>query len=112
MQKLSSIQDQLNQVDKKRVRSLIEKLLKLSNNSEGAYSQFVPLKDPLQNLMKDYKYIDSELNKGISEAKDNYKWISSLERFLDVLEHGSPKNVRDILPLLMNSIKMIYTIAK
>lgn len=57
--------------------------------------------------MKDYKYIDSELNKGISEAKDNYKWISSLERFLDVLEHGTPRQVRDILPLLMNSIKMI-----
>lgn len=71
MQKLSSIQDQLNQSDKKMIRDLIGKLYVMSGNSQSVYSQFSELKPTLQNLMNEYKTIDSDLNKGISEAKDN-----------------------------------------
>jgi len=55
MQKLSSIQDQLNQTDKKRVRTLIERILKFACQSEQVFAVFSPHKDVLQSLVKDYK---------------------------------------------------------
>ena len=40
------------------------------------------------------------------------KYLFTLEKFLEPLYKGSPSSVIDTLPPLMNSIKMIHTIAR
>jgi dynein heavy chain len=46
------------------------------------------------------------------QAKDNARYLFTLEKFIDVLYTGKPPNIIDTLPALMNSIKMIHSIAR
>lgn len=48
----------------------------------------------------------------MNEAKDNVKYLQTLERFIEPLYHGTPETIKETLPALMNSIKMIHTIAR
>jgi dynein heavy chain, axonemal len=48
----------------------------------------------------------------LNEAKDNVKYLQTLEKFIEPLESGNPETIKEILPALMNSIKMIHTIAR
>ncbi len=47
-----------------------------------------------------------------NEAKDNVKFLYTLERFIEPLYSGTATTIIDTLPALMNSIKMIHTIAR
>jgi dynein heavy chain len=40
------------------------------------------------------------------------KYLSTLEKFIEPLYEGTPDSIKDTLPALMNSIKMIHTIAR
>lgn len=48
----------------------------------------------------------------LNEAKDNVKYLQTLEKFIEPLDQGTPEVIKEILPALMNSIKMIHTIAR
>jgi hypothetical protein len=48
----------------------------------------------------------------LNEAKDNVKYLQTLEKFIDPLYNGDPETIKETLPALMNSIKMIHTIAR
>lgn len=48
----------------------------------------------------------------LNEAKDNVKYLATLEKFIEPLYEGTPETIKDTLPALMNSIKMIHTIAR
>ena len=52
------------------------------------------------------------VTEALNEAKDNVKYLQTLEKFIDPLDNGSPDSIKEILPALMNSIKMIHTIAR
>ncbi len=52
------------------------------------------------------------LQQGANEAKDNVKYLSTLEKFVDPLYIGDPVSIIDALPALLNSLKMIHTIAR
>ena len=43
---------------------------------------------------------------------DNEKYLKTLEKFLEPLYNSQPLQIIDTLPALMNSIKMIHTIAR
>ena len=45
-------------------------------------------------------------------AQDNVKYLATLERFLEPLSSGDPEAMVDLIPALMNSVKMIHTIAR
>ena len=47
-----------------------------------------------------------------NEAKDNVKYLFTLERFIEPLYTGTATTIIDTLPALTNSIKMIHTIAR
>ena len=47
-----------------------------------------------------------------NEAKDNVKYLATLERFMEPLYSGDPEAIIDMLPAMMNSLKMIHTIAR
>lgn len=48
----------------------------------------------------------------MNEAKDNVKYLTTLEKFIEPLYTGTPQTIIDSLPALMNSVKMIHTIAR
>lgn len=52
------------------------------------------------------------VTEALNEAKDNVKYLQTLEKFIEPLYDGNPETIKDTLPALMNSIKMIHTIAR
>lgn len=56
--------------------------------------------------------IDVNVTEAANEAKDNVKFLYTLERFIEPLYSGTATTIIDTLPALMNSIKMIHTIAR
>ena len=69
-------------------------------------------KSLIQALLKRWKMVDASITEAASEAKDNVKYLQTLEKFLEPLYSNSPSAIIDTLPALLNSIKMIYTIAR
>jgi dynein heavy chain len=60
----------------------------------------------------DYNRLDLLLTDKLNEAKDNVKYLTTLEKFVEPLYNGSPQQIIDTLPALMNAIKMIHSIAR
>jgi len=52
------------------------------------------------------------VTEALNEAKDNVKYLQTLEKFIEPLYEGNPESIKETLPALMNSIKMIHTIAR
>jgi dynein heavy chain len=53
-----------------------------------------------------------ELNKLFTEAKDNVKFLGTLERHFKNIIIGSMQSVQDSLPSLMNAIRMVWIISR
>ena len=62
--------------------------------------------------MMEYNRLDLLLTDKLNEAKDNVKYLTTLEKFIEPLYHGTPQQIIETLPALMNAIKMIHTIAR
>jgi len=103
MQKLTSITEQLKRPDCKQVISVLSALTKATTD---------PGKQNIVNLLRRWKQIDVNITESANEAKDNVKYLYTLERFIDPLYTGNAESITDTLPALMNSIKMIHTIAR
>ncbi|CAN0066841.1 unnamed protein product, partial [Discosporangium mesarthrocarpum] len=71
-----------------------------------------PSKQKITNLLRRWKQIDVNVTEAANEAKDNVKYLYTLERFIEPLYTGTATTIIDTLPALMNSIKMIHTIAR
>ena len=63
-------------------------------------------------MMSTWKTQEMKVTEALNEAKDNEKYLQTLEKFIDPLYNGTPEEIKDTLPALMNSIKMIHTIAR
>jgi len=61
---------------------------------------------------KQWKAIDNAITDALNEAKDNVKYLATLEKYTDPLFHGSPEHIIEALPGLMNNVKMMLTIAR
>ena len=60
-----------------------------------------------------FEYHRTELSKYYLEAKDNVKFLSTLERHLKNIAHGANfAIVVDTLPSLMNSLRMVWVISR
>ena len=103
MQKLTSITEQLKRQDCKQVIGILSTLTKNSAD---------PSKQNIISLLRRWKQIDVNITESANEAKDNVKYLYTLERFIDPLYTGNAESITDTLPALMNSIKMIHTIAR
>ncbi|XP_046400520.1 dynein axonemal heavy chain 8 [Ischnura elegans] len=55
-----------------------------------------------------WKSLESKIVDYCSEARNNVKYLYSIERFLEPLYRGSPGEMSDCLPRLMHAIRMIY----
>ena len=60
-----------------------------------------------------FEYHRAELNKYYLEAKDNVKFLNTLERHFKNIAHGANfAIVVDTLPSLMNSLRMVWVISR
>ena len=104
-QKLLSIIEQLKTKECRAVLALVAGTVKSSNPELTAASDAI-------SLLRRWKQIDINLTEAANETKDNVKYLFTLEKFIEPLYDGTPSTVVDTLPALMNSIKMIHTIAR
>ena len=68
--------------------------------------------DTASNLNSRYRELENSLTEKLNEAKDNVKYLVTLEKFIEPLKFGTPQEIIETLPALMNAIKMIHTIAR
>mgnify|MGYP003961386239 CR=1 FL=1 len=61
---------------------------------------------------KKMRTIDIDLTDTSNEAKDNVKYLSSLVQFTEPLYSGTPSDIVDALPGLINNVQMIHTISR
>jgi dynein heavy chain len=106
MRKLTGI---LEQLKSKNCRTVHQVLTAASLNSGDGSGK---PRDRIFLATSKWKTIDLRVTEALNEAKDNVKYLQTLEKFIEPLYDGNPVSIKDTLPALMNSIKMIHTIAR
>jgi dynein heavy chain len=105
MQRLNSITEQLKTKDCKLVVGVLTAVTK--QQEDLGFDR-----PKIFSLLRRWKQIDINITEAANEAKDNVKYLATLERFIEPLYNDSPSAILDTLPALLNSIKMIHTIAR
>jgi len=106
MRKLTGISEQLRS---KNCRTVYDVLTQASQNPA---EQLGKPRDKIYLATSKWRSIELRVTEALNEAKDNVKYLSTLEKFIEPLYDGTPETIKDTLPALMNSIKMIHTIAR
>ena len=107
MQKITSYCEELKGANFNKVKNYF-----LSKSKSHEVSQRGGGNENISKLMNDYNRLELMLTDKLNEAKDNFKYLSTLEKFIEPLYHGTPEQIMETLPALMNTIKMIHTIAR
>jgi dynein heavy chain len=97
-QQLSSISDQMKRKECRHVVGILLAYTKGTTNDQA--------KLKIVGLLRKWKQIDIETTESANEAKDNLKYLSTLQRFIEPLYSGSVQSIIDTLPALINSIKV------
>ena len=84
------------------------------SNSRGASARWCSASSPPPRaaMLKRWKLLDNSITDANNEAKDNVKYLSTLEKYIEPLSSGNPVTILDALPGLLNNIKMMLTIAR
>ncbi|OQR97844.1 dynein heavy chain, outer arm [Achlya hypogyna] len=104
LQRLTGITEQLKTKECKMVIGVLTIVTKQHDMGLDKQSVFA--------LLRQWKQIDINITEATNEAKDNVKYLATLEKFIEPLYIGTPASVIDALPALMNAVKMIHTIAR
>ena len=105
MRKLTCVSEQLRS---KNCRTVVNVLEACSNSSANDGKP----KEKIYLATSKFRSQELKVTESLNEAKDNVKYLQTLEKFIDPLYEGTPATIKDTLPALMNSIKMIHTIAR
>ena len=105
MRKLTCISEKLRS---KECRTVYEVMTQASQNT----AELGKPRDKMYMLTSRWRSIELKVTEQLNEAKDNVKYLTTLEKFIEPLYDGTPETIKDTLPALMNSIKMIHTIAR
>lgn len=106
MRKLTCVSEQLRS---KNCRTVFDVLTIASQNTSDNSNR---PRDKIYLATSKWRSIELRVTEALNEAKDNVKYLQTLEKFIEPLYDGTPQSIKDTLPALMNSIKMIHTIAR
>lgn len=106
MQRLTSITEQLKGKAVKGVISLLNAV------SRQVDADLLIDSRRISSLLAQWREIDIQITEAANEAKDNVKYLSTLERFFEPLFGGDPGAIIDTLPAFINAVKMIHTISR
>ena len=106
MQRLNSITEQLKSKYVKSVISLLTVIMRSPDLDSAIDAHRV------MTLLSQWREIDVQITEAANEAKDNVKYLSTLERFFEPLYGSDPSAIIEMLPPLLNAVKMIHTIAR
>jgi dynein heavy chain len=106
LQKITSITEQLRTKERKMVFGLLQAITRVSQDVAPKARQTV------FNTLRRWKQIDIAITEAFNEARDNVKYLTTLEKFIEPLYMSTPSAIVDTLPALMNAVKMIHTIAR
>jgi dynein heavy chain len=106
MRKLTSISEQLKSKNCRTVYDVLNMV------SSGTASDAGKPKEKIYLATSKWRSIELKVTEQLNEAKDNVKYLQTLEKFIEPLYEGDPAAIIETLPALMNSIKMIHTIAR
>jgi len=56
--------------------------------------------------------VEGRVAEAMSEARDNMKYLLTLEKYMEPLYDGRPENCIEILPAFLSNIRMMYSIAR
>ena len=62
--------------------------------------------------LKKWRTLDNQITDAANEAKDNVKYLTALEKYIEPLYSGTTHTIIDGLPSLLNNVKMMHTIAR
>eukprot|EP00918_Siedleckia_nematoides_P049815 GHVU01109126.1.p1 GENE.GHVU01109126.1~~GHVU01109126.1.p1 ORF type:complete len:599 (+),score=113.17 GHVU01109126.1:201-1997(+) len=105
-QKLASISEQLRAPECSDVINVLQTASKLEDSHIGKSRQSIVC------TLRSWKQQKSRVDDCLTEAKDNVKYLATVEPFLEPLYRDKPEELAKKLPALLNSVKMVYTISK
>ena len=106
MRKLTCVSEQLRS---KNCRTVFDVLNYTSQNTADTTNR---PKDKIYLATSKWRSIELRVTEALNEAKDNVKYLQTLEKFIEPLYEGTPQSNIENLPSLLNSVKMIHTIAR
>lgn len=106
MRKLTQVSEQLRSKNCRTVFDVLTAASQPSNDNIGKP------RDKIYLATSKWRSIELRVTEALNEAKDNVKYLQTLEKFIEPLYEGTPESIQETLPALMNSIKMIHTIAR
>ena len=63
-------------------------------------------------VLKRWKALDNQVTDATNEAKDNVKYLSTLEKYIEPLYSGTPASICDSLPALLTNVRMMQAVAR
>ena len=90
-----------------KLNSIIEQL-----RSEDCRVVLAVLQITKARIYTRFKQIDNGITDAANEAKDNVKYLMTLDKYIAPLYTGTPLDIIDTLPGLLNNIRMMHTIAR